>query len=170
MEWTAWEELDIGEYDRLWSRFESLYGFRAHTEPEGWPAIREPVGSVTFDLAPAWVEDACGFWTTQAVNHLVVRSLACVVPEDDPIIVLDWQHPSHKFWPHRLPESWIVPELFPNGVTPCPNGDYYAFLSEDMLLGTFGHPWEQTLCVLGEQLVQALAPTLEPLLPVKRRT
>jgi hypothetical protein len=49
-----------------------------------------------------------------------------------------------------------------------PNGDYYAFLTEDMTAGTFGHPWEQTLRVFGDQLVSALAPMLSSWLPIKR--
>lgn len=35
-------------------------------------------------------------------------------------------------------------------------------------MGTFGHPWEQTLCVFGEPLVSALAPLLTSWLPIKR--
>lgn len=59
---TTWEELGLDDdYDQLWDRFESRFGFRASTEPDGWPAINEPPGSVTFDLSPAWTEDGCGF-------------------------------------------------------------------------------------------------------------
>ncbi|MFB4279141.1 DUF2716 domain-containing protein [Nonomuraea sp. MTCD27] len=38
-----------------------------------------------------------------------------------------------------------------------PNGDYYVFLSEDRTNGTFGHPWEQTLCIFGTSLIPELA-------------
>ncbi|MEU5671031.1 DUF2716 domain-containing protein [Micromonospora sp. NPDC047753] len=38
--------------------------------------------------------------------------------------------------------------------------DYYAFLTEDMTEGTFGHPWEQTLCVFGSHLMPKLVPLL----------
>lgn len=34
----------------------------------------------------------------------------------------------------------------------CPDWDYYLHLTEDLRLGTFGHPWEQTLCVFGALL------------------
>lgn len=50
-----------------------------------------------------------------------------------------------------------------------PIGDYYAFLTEDFSEGTFGHPWEQTLCVIGHRLGATLGWSLETWLPVKRR-
>ncbi|MFB7608823.1 DUF2716 domain-containing protein [Streptomyces gardneri] len=30
-----------------------------------------------------------------------------------------------------------------------PHGDYYLHLTDDLRLGTFGHPWEETLTVWG---------------------
>jgi hypothetical protein len=55
-------------------------------------------------------------------------------------------------------------------VTPFPNGDYYIFLSEDFRTGTFGHPWEETMCIFGDRLLTALAEPLSVWLPVRRRT
>jgi Protein of unknown function (DUF2716) len=52
---------------------------------------------------------------------------------------------------------------------PFPNGDYYIFLTEDLTQGTFGHPWEQTFCVFGRDLVGALGRQLAEWLPVKRK-
>ncbi len=49
-----------------------------------------------------------------------------------------------------------------------PDGDYHIVLTEDMTIGTFGHPWEQTLCVFGAALVDTLAQTLTSWLPAKR--
>lgn len=37
-----------------------------------------------------------------------------------------------------------------------PNGDYYLHLTHDLRLGTFGHPWEQTLTVWGSSLLTAV--------------
>lgn len=41
-----------------------------------------------------------------------------------------------------------------------PNGDYYTFARPDFSEGTFGHPWERTLCVFGPRLVETLGRTL----------
>jgi len=79
-------------------------------------------------------------------------------------LVLDWQHPSYWFRPHAVADATRWP---PSPVTPFPDGDYYIFLTEDMSQGTFGHPWEQTLCVFGNDLVDDLVPTLP--FPIRRR-
>jgi hypothetical protein len=85
-----------------------------------------------------------------------------VFPDDERLVALDWQHPAYWFWPHRQPsqEPWRIP--------PFPNGDYFVHCTEDMTQGTFGHPWEQSLCVFGEGLTAALVPRLTDWLPVKR--
>ncbi|MBR7837823.1 DUF2716 domain-containing protein [Actinospica durhamensis] len=38
-----------------------------------------------------------------------------------------------------------------------PNGDYCIWLAGDFRNGTFGHPWEPSLCVFGEELLAAVA-------------
>ncbi|MEU7556478.1 DUF2716 domain-containing protein [Streptomyces sp. NPDC044571] len=52
-----------------------------------------------------------------------------------------------------------------------PNGDYYLHVTQDLRLGTFGHPWEQTLTVWGSSLLTAVQAELSDLLgePVRRR-
>lgn len=59
---------------------------------------------------------------------------------------LDWQHKCYQFDPHT--EYWPPFPVFPEG-------EYYIFLSEDLNQGTFGHPWEQTICVFGHNLLDA---------------
>jgi hypothetical protein len=84
-----------------------------------------------------------------AVNSLTLLALVRVLEPDTSLVALDWQHQTYRFWPHRLtcqPDQQWQTEVFPNG-------DYYIFLTEDMSTGTFGRPWEQTLCIFGEPLV-----------------
>src|SRR5665811_367018 len=47
----AWTELGRAGYDDAWARFEGRFGFRAGVTADAWPAIREPVPSLTFDLS-----------------------------------------------------------------------------------------------------------------------
>jgi len=54
-------------------------------------------------------------------------------------------------------------------VTIFPDGDYYAFLRHDFSMGTFGHPWERTLCVFGKALIERLGEPLAAAFGVKRR-
>jgi len=39
------------EYRGAWQEFEARFGFRASVTPDGWPAVREPSPSLTFDLS-----------------------------------------------------------------------------------------------------------------------
>ncbi|WP_328863889.1 DUF2716 domain-containing protein [Streptomyces virginiae] len=55
--------------------------------------------------------------------------------------------------------------------TTYPDGDYYLHVTDDLRLGTFGHPWEQTLTVWGPRLLAAVEEELTELLgePIRRR-
>ena len=45
-----------------------------------------------------------------------------------------------------------------------PDGDYNIHLAEDFCYGTFGHPWEYTLCVMGAPLLQPVTAELDSIL------
>ncbi len=160
-----WSLLDPADDDRYWSRFRSTFGFRAGTNPDSWPAIEEPTPSITIDLKLIFGRDPASFAAgAAAVNAAVWWALSSYLSE--PLIVLDWQHPGYRFDPtsdggqqDRL-DDWPVP--------PFPDGDYFAFLTEDFAAGTFGHPWEQSLCVIGAALGDTLGATLRTWLPVLR--
>ena len=51
-----------------------------------------------------------------------------------------------------------------------PDGDYYCFVDRELRFGTLGHPWEQTLCVFGDQLLAGLEAVFIDLLglPIRR--
>jgi hypothetical protein len=160
----AWSPISMDADDAYWTPFRQRFGFRP--DMHSWPAITEPVPSVTVDLSPIFAarshpEFAAG---VAAVNSLTLLALARALEPDTSLVVLDWQHQTYRFWPHRFacqPDSQWQTDVFPNG-------DYYIFLTEDMSTGTFGHPWEQTLCVFGEPLVSTLIPMLTNWLPVQR--
>jgi hypothetical protein len=151
---------------KYWDQFESAFGFRASTTPDRWPAIREPTPSVTVDLSPIFSGGEAIFVAgTNAVNALALLSMIEVFDRQEELVVLDWQHPAYLLQPHDFATA-DLPWL---GVQPFPNGDYYAFLNGPMTEGLFGHPWEQTLCVIGESMIATLGVRLESWLTVMRR-
>jgi hypothetical protein len=150
--------------DRNWDRFSAKFGFQPGVNESAWPAIDEPIPSMTFDLtAPVDVE---GAWQSRfdAVNAEALRCFVSEFTEDPTFVVLDWQHPGYRFnaaiHAATRDAEWRVPVF--------PDGDYYIFMREDLSEGTFGHPWERTLCVFGERLVGSLGRTLATWLPVIR--
>jgi len=51
-----------------------------------------------------------------------------------------------------------------------PDGDYHIHLTRDLRLGTFGHPWEETVCVFGDLLTLIDAELTAALRPPIRRS
>jgi hypothetical protein len=116
-----------------WRRFADTYGFRAGTTAKDWPAIREPVPSVTYDLGPFSEERAT------AVEHLVAAVLRAATRPGETLVFHDWVHPSH--------ELGDADPLYPNG-------DYVIVVAEDLRFGVLGHPWEHSLCFFGTPAVE----------------
>ncbi|HEX6352475.1 DUF2716 domain-containing protein [Actinophytocola sp.] len=157
----GWQRLDKDESDQIWRAFDERFLFRPSTRAKGRPAIVEPVPSLTWDLAisrhdleervQAGVERFAA--NEDDVNRLVIGALRDCLPEDGWVYVLDWQHPTYRCWPHRF-DPYVRREVWPTGA--FPDGDYYSFVSPDLSFGTFGHPWETTLCVWGVDLIEAV--------------
>ncbi|GHF85694.1 hypothetical protein GCM10018790_73950 [Kitasatospora xanthocidica] len=72
----------------------------------------------------------------------------CSAPAES-LWALDWQHTCYRLRPDlRGKEQWPL--------SPYPDGDYYIYLADDLRFGTFGHPWEHTLCVFGAELLDEI--------------
>ena len=159
---SGWENLRGDEHDQIWDRFEATFQFHPSVNPAGWPGIAEPNPSVTWDLALDRGEVVDGWhrggWQPGVddvrVNTTLIAAWTRFLGPSDWLYVLDWQHPGYRCWPHRV-DPPTEPTTLP--VEVFPNDDYYIFLSPDLRLGTFGHPWEASLCVWGDQLLQAVA-------------
>lgn len=160
----GWDKLPDTARVRYWEAFTSKFGFRPGIDESTWPAISEPAPSMTFDLTASASID--GTWASRfdAVNAEALRSFVSEFAVDPTFVVLDWNHPGYRFnaaaHATTVDAEWRVPVY--------PNGDYCIFLREDFAGGTFGHPWEKTLCVFGERLVSSLGQTLATRLPVLR--
>lgn len=164
--WTQMEPVFGDDYERFWTKFYERFHFRASTTPDKWPGIAEPAPSVTFSLAPILSAGPGGFEAGEAaLNAEVLRALVLTFGPEDDLVAMDWQHPSYWFRPHAhalANADWQI--------SPFPNGDYYMIFSQDLSMGTFGHPWEGSICVIGAPLIEVLAPVLSGWLPVLRRT
>lgn len=160
----AWTELGERQYDLQWSRFRQKFGFRPGTDPASWPAIAEPEPSVTFDLSI--ISDGARRGAAyDAINAEALRAFLWSLAGVPELVALDWQHPGYLFRPAVQALGW-QPEW---KIPVYPDGDYFAFMTPDFTDGTFGHPWEQTLCVFGARLLDSLGRSLATWLPTKRR-
>jgi len=161
----AWKEQPSEDYESVWTPFDRRFHFRPSTTE--WPGFREPLQSITYDISHVYGDSDRYEQLTLDLCRKLVAALRRCTPAGDFVDVLDWHHPSYRFWPHEAFEfasedDWPIP--------PLPNGDYYIFLARDLELGVLGHPWEQTMCTFGAPLLEAFARDL-PLLfdrPIRR--
>ncbi|MFI5761547.1 DUF2716 domain-containing protein [Streptomyces sp. NPDC051563] len=145
----------------LWDRLAEEFGFRPSMHR--FPGFHEPVPSVTWSLAALDEEEGA----LDALDVIAHRALTEVTCPGEPLVWLDWQHTGYVFDPRRV--GGPGEPRWPGAV--YPDGDYYLYLHPDLLFGTFGHPWEQTLCVWGAGLLAAVEGELTGLLgePLRRR-
>ncbi len=166
----AWQELDYPspEDTLAWDFMFYQLSFKPSIHSEDFPGILEPMNSITynfseyFKLEPDEVEIR-----ESELNQLVHRAFCRLTNVEESIYSLDWQHQCYIFFPHKLvtPQStrvWEIPVL--------PNGDYYIFLQKDFEFGTFGHPWEKTICFFGQDLVNLIEQDTPQILgsPIRR--
>ncbi|CAL9330257.1 DUF2716 domain-containing protein [Streptomyces sp. enrichment culture] len=165
-------ELPEAEYRSVWDRFYTEFAFSPSVNPAEWPAVKEPVDSVTWSLASLDEDpnyrrlDRFVAVVEQGLTAVVEQGLtACVEPQAR-LFALDWQHISYSFAPHRVGGQGQAP--WP--LSPYPDGDYYIYLSEDFRLGSFGHPWESSVCLFGQELLDTVATEIDDILgPPMRR-
>lgn len=153
----AWIELNQVEYDDVWDRFYAHFQFRPDCYEQQRPAIREPSPSVVIDLSGDYDDTALD--DLAAMFFASFRTLAAQGHEK--LYALDWQHTSYWYYPLR-------PAPYPL-LTVFPDGDYFSFLAPDFSFGTFGHPWQQSLCVFGKSLLSTL-PDLKQAGPILRQS
>ncbi len=145
---SGWNE--IQNRKPVWDEFYARYDFKPSVYAKDWPAISEPTPSRTFNVGHYYNMPSGGH--PEAVGELgdfYVRSFRNILTKDERVIALDWQHPCYTFDPFFDFNDWLIPAF--------PNGDYYIFMTPDLSGGFFGHPWEQTICVIGEKFVAELA-------------
>jgi hypothetical protein len=159
----AVEKLEGREYERVWKGFRSQFEFRPGMASCTWPAIKEPADSVTWSLAA--LDDDLGYVKLDAMVDVVNDGLwACTAPGET-LLILDWQHDCFRISPHAMTAE--DGPRWPASV--MPDGDYNIHLAEDFSYGTFGHPWEYTICVMGASLLERVASHLDDILVWRAR-
>ncbi|MEV8311115.1 DUF2716 domain-containing protein [Streptomyces flavidovirens] len=156
--------LSEAEYRRVWDRFYKVFNFQPSMSSLKWPAIKEPVASVTWSLYA--LDDDPGYERLDRLVAVVEQGLSSRVGPAGRLFALDWQHTSYRFAPQEVggpgQPAWPL--------SPYPDGDYFIFLAEDFRFGSFCHPWEESLCLFGEELLDAASTEVDRVLgpPIRR--
>lgn len=146
---------DDRDHDALCDEFKARFAFKpSHTY---YPAIEEPPDSVTWHVGDVTDtrhtyrlrRDLPDDHRVARLQDIVERGLRVHVRPGEQLYSVDWWHKGYRFDPARVgaPGQPTWPG------TACWEGDYYMLLTRDLRMGTFWHPWEESLCVFGTELL-----------------
>lgn len=99
MESPVVELLEV-EYRRVWDRFYDEFKFQPSTSSFKWPAIKEPVASVTWSLAA--LDDDPEYERLDRLVEVVEQGLTACIGPSGTLLALDWQHTSYRFAPQGV--------------------------------------------------------------------
>ena len=153
----VWRAID---YDASWAPFNDRFDFRPDYYQRRSPAIRLPDNALVIDLEPVFGASAQRSAAGSAAIEAAALRAFVWLAENEQLIALDWQHESYRYSPGEQAlsdEAWRIPVV--------PNGDYYAHMTQDMRWGTFGHPWQRSLTIWGDELIASLGAELLTWLP-----
>ena len=153
----SWIELDDIEYRKVWDKFYSYFNFKPSIYRRDWPSFKEPSPFITYDISMNYKDDIIDEWYDTAK-----KVLKECTSKNEFIYALDWQHKSYLYNPHNeSAERWYV--------APIPDGDYYMFLQQDFRWGILTHPWEETICIFGKDLIDNLLKHSPKMLQIIKR-
>jgi len=137
--------LDPEEYDKVWNKFNNSFDFKPSSNI--FPAIKTTMPQLKLDIKAYFSSD----YPFNKLEQLALDLFDKLSKPGDRLYALDWQHECYDFDPRQEMDrnefgEWIIP-IFPNG-------DYYIFLTKDFDNIWFGHPWEQTITLIGNEIVK----------------
>ncbi len=148
------------DYATAWAPFDARFAARPDFSERYAPALQLDAGCLVIDLADVFEERGARFAAGEAaISAAALRAFVWLAGDED-LVALDWQHQSYRWSPaaQALSDSECLVPVFPNG-------DYYAHMPGDLRWGTFGHPWQQTITIWGDELVRTLGAELLTWLP-----
>ncbi|MGW6723475.1 DUF2716 domain-containing protein [Streptomyces sp. NPDC054995] len=147
--------LDDPDHQALCEAFEADFSFKpSYTY---YPAIEEPPDSVTWHVGDVTdtrhtyglMRDLPGDHRVARLQDIVERGLRARVRPGEQLYSVSWWHQGYRFDPARVGGSGRP--AWPGAA--CWEGEYYKLLTRDLRMGTFWHPWEESLCVFGAELL-----------------
>ena len=140
-----WQRLSQKEEEYVWNTFYQLFDFKPGIKI--FPGIRTSLPQKRFSTSRYFSEHA----PLDKLEDLALVLFYAVSEPGQRLYALDWQHQCYDFDPRQEMDrdefgEWVIPIL--------PNGDYYIFLTKDFRNVWFGHPWEETITLIGHDLVK----------------
>ena len=136
--------LDEFEYNKVWGRFRKLFRFKPSMSY--FPAITTDTPQLKFDIS----EGFSSKFSAEQLEEVVIKIFKDITDPGERIYALNWQHESYDVDPREQMDKdetgeWVIPVF--------PNGEYFIFLTKDFNNVWFGHPWEETITLIGDEIV-----------------
>jgi len=140
-----WQRLNEKETGHAWDNFYRLFDFFPSIDK--FPGIRTSLPQIKYSITKYYSTET-SFSNLENVALVLFNS---ITNPGERLYALDWQHDCYDFDPRGEMER----DEFEEYIIPIfPNGDYYIFLTKDFKNVWFGHPWEQTITLIGHDIVQ----------------
>lgn len=143
---------DTAEYDAVWNRVRTEFGFR--------PGMRE---SVPFRINKPHAVYGIENMTDQHIDKFAAAGADIFARVSaGRVYALDWNHSALLYDPRDPDEQkdfWFCNSRYDGGgynvnfPSFYPDGDYYFFIDESFEFGLLGHPWRQEIRIFGEPLL-----------------
>ena len=139
-----WQKLSQEEEDHVWENFYRQFTFNPSINE--FPGVMTTLPQKIFSIE----KYLAGQLNFDRLEDLALVLFQSITVPGERLYSLDWQHQGYSFDPRQEIErnqfgEWIIPIL--------PNGDYYIFLTKDFQNVWFGHPWEETITLIGHDLI-----------------
>lgn len=133
-------ELEQKEHDAVWAKFYQLFHFNPSTTK--FPGISTSLPHLKLSLkkGPSTDEEVNRFY------ELSYELFAKITDHGERLYGLDWQHECCDFNPRLSTKGELIPIY--------PDGDYSIVLTKDFNNVWFGHPWEDSITIVGDKLVR----------------
>jgi hypothetical protein len=137
--------IDEKEQCEVWDKFYNLFNFKPSTTI--FPGISTSRPELKFDIENCYSK----VYPFVQLEQWALKLFRNITKPTERLYALDWHHQCYDFDPRQKMEKdkfdeWIVPVF--------PNGDYYIFLTKDFKNVWFGHPWEKTITLIGQEIVK----------------
>jgi Uma2 family endonuclease len=170
----AWQFMTDEVSDTAWNFVYGKLQFKPNIDTTK-PAFYEPKPSITYSVGHMydvkWDKWKKNPNLNKDLNKKFLQIFRSLLKPGEMLYALEWHSHNYLFQPHerlrntkvRLwvarykrkrqktwssQQDWRIPIFM--------DGEYHIFLATDFSFGLFGHPWEETICVFGQPLLDAL--------------
>jgi hypothetical protein len=135
-----WTALTESECNEVWEKLHQHFSFpRIHTD--------KPLHK--FSIRHIWGDEHYIYDLEQKALDILIS----ITAPGEKVLALDWEHTCYRVDLRHHKGNPRAENIF--HIPFIPDGDYYIYVTEDFENVWFGHPWEETITVIGEKLMAA---------------